>query len=46
MQAAKVTGGREAFCRELLPQLLPLLTCPAMLRSSYSASQAAQAADR
>ncbi len=40
MQAAKVTGGREAFCRELL------LTCPAMLRSSYSASQAAQAADR
>ena len=46
VQASQVAGGKDAFCRELLPQLLPLLTCPAMLRSSYGASQAAKASDR
>ena len=39
-QASTVAGGKEAFCQELLPQLLPLLTCPAMLRSAYGASMA------
>lgn len=37
-QASRVAGGQEAFCLELLPQLLPILTCPAMLRSAYGSA--------
>ena len=38
LQASKLVGGNDAVALELLPQLVPLFSCPPDQRAAYGSS--------